>query len=151
GGFAGGRGTALVGGRYSYTAALFSLLARDFRVDYRDYQARITYDLTPRDRLRPVAFRAYDLIAEKKNGADSIVFGSEFYRFDARYDVALQSSGHLRWAATLGFDQAHIGEQRNAQDTLFGTRVELTQPIGSSTLRAGMDAQFDNYRADASH
>ena len=36
-GFAGGRGTALVGGRYSYTAALVSLLAPTIDLAYHDY------------------------------------------------------------------------------------------------------------------
>lgn len=36
GGFANGKGTALVAGRYSYTAALFSLIAKDITLNYRD-------------------------------------------------------------------------------------------------------------------
>src|SRR5678815_1393531 len=43
-GFANGRGTALVGGRYSYTAAIVSLIAPGVTLDYRDYQARVSYD-----------------------------------------------------------------------------------------------------------
>ena len=37
-GFAEGRGTILLGGRYSYTAALISLLASNVKADYRDFQ-----------------------------------------------------------------------------------------------------------------
>src|SRR5262249_22306106 len=66
GGFAGGRGTVLVGGRYAYTAALFSLLSPSTKLDYRDYQARITFDLTPRDRIGVFAFGSYDLLENVK-------------------------------------------------------------------------------------
>jgi len=58
-GFAGGRGTAMIGGRYSYTAGLLSLLSPTVGLDYRDYQARITYNLTPRDRIGLVAFGGF--------------------------------------------------------------------------------------------
>jgi TonB family protein len=149
GGFAGGRGTVLVGGRYSYTAALFSLLTPDTKLDYRDFQARITFAITPRDQIGVFAFGSYDLLAQVKNKITSIAFGSEFYRVDARYDRKLEGDGRLRWAATWGFDQTRVGEQRNARDVLFGTRVELYRPIDPAlTVRAGADAQFDSYTAD---
>ena len=101
-GFDGGRGTALVGGRYSYTAALFSLISPEIQLDYRDYQARITYDLTPRDRVSLFAFGAYDLLAntERKTNVKTTLFGAEFYRADVRYNHKLGSSGNLRLAVT---------------------------------------------------
>ena len=148
-GFANGRGTALLGGRYSYTAALLSLVAKNVSVDYRDYQARVSYDLTPRDRVSLFAFGAFDLLQQTENGLDSVVFGSEFYRVDARYDRKIGANGNLRWGATWGFDQSRVAAQRNARDTLWGTRLQYTQPIGErATVRAGADVQLDNYRAD---
>lgn len=147
--FAEGRGTALLAGRYSYTAAVFSLLSPDIRLDYRDYQARITYAVTPRDRLTLFAFGAYDLLAQEKNGIETVLFGSEFYRVDARYDVSLPDEGRLRWATTWGFDQTRVADQRNARDMLWGTRAELTQPVSDAvTLRSGIDLLFDDYQAD---
>ncbi|MEP7123561.1 MAG: TonB-dependent receptor plug domain-containing protein [Byssovorax sp.] len=149
-GFGDGRGTALVGGRYSYTGALFSLISPTLTLDYRDYQARFTWNLTSRDQVGLFAFGAYDLLAQEKNGIQTIVFGSEFYRFDLRLDHRFLGGGHLRWAATGGFDQTRIaGGQQNARDVPIGTRVELTQPLTPEvTLRAGIDAQFDSYSAD---
>jgi TonB family protein len=148
-GFAGGKGSALIGGRYSYTAALFSLISPTVHLDYRDYQARVSYALTPKDRITLFAFGSYDLLEQEKNGISTIVFGSEFYRLDARYDHQLPHGGSLRWAATWGFDQTRVGEQRNARDLLAGTRVELEQPVAPElTVRAGLDAQFDKYAAD---
>ena len=149
-GFGDGRGTALVGGRYSYAAALFSLISPTLTLDYRDYQARITWNLTSRDQIALLAFGAYDLLAQEKNKIENIVFGSEFYRFDLRLDHRFAGGGHLRWATTAGFDQTRIATgQQNARNVPIGTRVELTQPMSRDiTLRAGIDAQFDSYRAD---
>ena len=147
--FAEGRGAALVAGRYSYTAAVISLLSPEVRLDYRDYQARVTYAVTPRDRLTLFAFGAYDLLALKENDIETILFGSEFYRLDARYDVSLPGDGRFRWAMTGGFDQTRLADQRNARDLLWGTRVELTQPVSEGvTLRSGVDLLFDDYEAD---
>ncbi len=149
-GFGDGRGTALVGGRYSYTGALFSLISPTLSLDYRDYQARVTWNLTSRDQIGLFAFGAYDLLAQQKNGIETIVFGSEFYRFDLRLDHRFADGGHLRWATTGGFDQTRIaGGQQNARDIPIGTRVEYTTPLSEDvTLRAGIDAQFDTYSAD---
>ncbi len=148
-GFADGKGSALIGGRYSYTAALFSLISPTVHLDYRDYQARISYALTPKDRITLFAFGAYDLLQQERNGISSVVFGSEFYRVDARYDRRLPRGGTLRWGATWGFDQTRVGEQRNAQDLLVGTRVEVVQPLDAElTVRGGLDVQIDRYSAD---
>ncbi len=150
GGFADGRGTALVGARYSYTAALLSLLSPTVRLDYRDYQARVTYDLGAHDRIGVFAFGSYDLLSQVKNGIEQIAFGSEFYRVDARWDHALPSAGKLRVATTWGFDQTRVGEQRNARDVLLGARATIVQPVTSTLLaRGGLDGQADTYRADA--
>ncbi|AKT41080.1 TonB-dependent receptor plug domain-containing protein [Chondromyces crocatus] len=149
GSFADGRGTALASARYSYTAAVISLISPELRLDYRDYQARVTYDITPRDRLTLFAFGSYDLLAQELNGIETVIFGSEFYRVDGRYDVRLPNEGRLRWAATWGFDQTRIADQRNARDLLGGTRVELNQPINENlTVRSGFDVLFDGYKAD---
>ncbi len=149
-GFGDGRGTALVGGRYSYTGALFSLISPSLTLDYRDYQARITWNLTPRDQIGLFAFGAYDLLAQEQNKIENIVFGSEFYRFDLRLDHRFADGGTLRLATTVGFDQTRIATgQQNARNLPIGTRLEITHPLRSGVLaRAGIDAQFDSYTAD---
>jgi TonB family protein len=128
-GFAGGRGTAMLGGRYSYTAALLPLFTPNATLDYRDYQARVTYDLSPRDRIGLVAFGAYDLLKDKRGDIEKIAFGAEFYRVDLRYDRSLESGGTLKMGTTFGYEQSRLGTQRNAQDRLFATRLLLTQPL----------------------
>lgn len=148
-GFAGGRGTVMLGGRYSYTAALLSLFTPTASLDYRDYQARVTYDLSPRDRIGLAAFGAYDLLKDTTGGIERIAFGAEFYRFDLRYERSLSSGGILKMGTTFGYDQSRLGVQRNAQDRLFATRLSLVQPLHPKlTLRAGLDVQFDHYTAD---
>lgn len=146
-GFSGGRGTVLLGGRYSYTAALISLAASGVKLDYRDYQARVTYDVTAHDRLSLVGFGAYDLLAQESNGISTIGFGSEFYRGELRWDHSLPKGGSVRTAVTLGYDQTAIGGQRNAQDRMLGVRSEVVKPLGSHVrLRTGFDTLRDGYR-----
>jgi len=146
GGFDEGRGTALAGGRFSYTALLFSLISPEITLDYRDYQARVTYDITPRDRVSLFAFGAYDFLSETTNEIETVLFGSEFYRFDARYDAFFPGGGKMRAAFTWGYDQTRVADGRNTRDILFGSRVELTRPIDDAlTIRGGLDVQHDVY------
>jgi len=146
-GFAGGRGTVLLGGRYSYTAAILSLAVKGITLDYRDYQARVTYDVTPRDQVGLIAFGAYDLLAQTQNNITTIGFGTEFYRGELRWDHQLEHDGTVRTAITLGYDQTAIGGQRNAQDRMFGVRSEVTKPLSRDvTFRAGVDSMLDGYR-----
>lgn len=149
GGFADGRGTALVGGRYSYTAGLFSLISPEITLDYRDYQARATYDITDRDRVSVFAFGSYDFLSQTENDIETVLFGSEFYRVDGRYDVRFPDGGTLRAAVTWGFDQTRVADGRNTQNMLVGSRVRIERPVTKAVeLRAGFDMQIDNYTAD---
>jgi TonB family protein len=145
-GFAGGRGTVLVGGRYSYTAAILSLVAKDVALDYRDYQVRATYDVTPSDRIGIFGFGSYDLLGQRQAGGLDVLFGSEFHRADLRYDHSFGHGSTLRLATTIGFDQTRIAAQRNATDRLTGARLELYHPLSNRvTLRAGADVMVDAF------
>ncbi len=147
-GFAKGRGTVLLGARYSYTAAILSWIAKGTVLDYRDYQARVTYDVGPRDRLTAFAFGAYDLLAREQLGKLDVLFGSEFYRLDLRWDHTFSKTSSLRYAVTLGYDQTKLGEQRNARDAIVGTRLELRHQLSShALLRSGLDVMTDRYTA----
>lgn len=151
-GFDDGRGSAMVGGRYSYTAALLSLVNPEVRLDYRDYQARVSYDLTPDDRVSIFSFGAYDLLATVKNDIEEILYGTEFYRADLRYDARLDG-GHLRTAVTFGYDRTSAsflsGERRYVVDRSLATRMELLKRWGDSvTVRAGTDLTLDAYSVE---
>lgn len=149
GGFADGKGTVLLGGRYSYTATVLSLIAKDTTLDYRDYQARVTYDLGPRDRLTAFGFGSYDLLGQTSGGVETIVFGSEFYRLDLRYDHSFGADSTVRSGVTFGYDQTRFGDQRNSQDQMVSGRIELRHRISKGTLfRAGADVTRDAYSLD---
>ncbi|MEM6791789.1 MAG: TonB family protein [Myxococcota bacterium] len=156
GGFADGRGTVALGGRYSYTAALLSALAPEVTLDYRDFQARVSFDVTPRDRLTVFAFGSFDFLATEQEPEDpedepveNVLFGQEFYRVDVRYDRTLDDDGFLRVAVTGGFDQTRLFGTRNSQNLLLGSRMRLRRPITNTmTVRAGFDVQLDRYTAD---
>jgi TonB family protein len=169
--FANGKGSALAGGRYSYTSALFSLLDASTSLDYRDYQARITYAVTDRDLLSALAFGAYDRATQRMtperdaieaavgNGPrptdipreiEIVLFASEFHRLDLRWDHALGGGGSMRLAGTLGYDRTRIEARRAAEDLMTATRLEIVQPVTTNmTVRAGADLVIDQYQADS--
>ena len=167
--FANGKGAALVAARYSYTAALFSVLSSDTTLDYRDYQARVSYALSDRDTISVLGFGSYDFAAQKQTidpstqpifvdpGASReprevsrVLFASEFHRGDVRWDRALSGGGHMRAAVTVGFDRTRVEARRAATDVMTGARFELTQPLAKTALlRAGADVVVDQYTADS--
>ena len=115
--FADGKGTALVGGRYSYTAALLSAIQSSIDLRYWDYQGRVTYELTPRDRVSVLALGAYDYLGEKQKDADTrILFDTTFHRLDLRYEHRFGPDTSVRQAVTLGFDQTRLDEGRFASE-----------------------------------
>ena len=150
GGFAGGKGTALVAGRYSYTAAILSLIAKDTQLDYRDYEARATYDLGENDRVSLLTFGSYDLVGQTQAGIDNVLFASEFYRLDLRYDHRFGPNTTARVAVTGGFEQTRIPNQpRNSKDTMGSARFELEHVANAHVrLRAGGDVTRDGYSSD---
>lgn len=149
-GFADGKGSALVAGRYSYTAAILSLIAKNTTLDYRDFEARASYEVTPDDRVSILSFGAYDLVAQRLLGIDTVLFASEFYRLDTRWDHRFSSKTRARVAVTGGYDQSKIPDQpRNSRNYLGATRAQLTHVASENvTLSFGADAQVERYTAD---
>jgi hypothetical protein len=144
--FDGGRGAALVGGRYSYTGALLSLAAPDTTLAYWDYQARIGYDLTPSDRVSVFAFGSHDLFAFKDeySGETTTAFNSTFHRVDLRYDHAYGAGSRVRGAATLGYELTEI-EDGQVFDRSLGARLEVDHRLADGTpVRAGIHATLDD-------
>ena len=149
--FASGRGEVLVGGRYSYTGLILSLFSPNAVLDYWDYQARVGYDLTKRDRISVFGFGAYDFLGNKEaDGTTTTVFGAQFHRADVRYDHRLNADGMIRTAIMGGLDltefSAGNGIKPHLRDRLVGTRTELLYRLSpNALLRAGADAQLDTY------
>jgi len=154
-GFSDGRGTLLLGGRYSYTAALLSVLQPDITLDYRDAEARVTYDLGRHDRLTVFGFGAFDYlrVAEGGGGEGSTDFiGTEFYRLDVRWDHELPRGGQVQQAVTFGYDRSSARTAGDFRDWVFATRSRATRRLGDRvTWRFGADASLDRYsRREAS-
>jgi TonB family protein len=150
--FADGRGAALVGGRYSYTALILSLIAPEVELAYWDYQARLSYELTPRDTVSVFSFGAYDFLGEEdRNGKVETILGTEFHRVDLRYEREVSPRTHWRNAIAFGFDRSR-GDQDSGPvviDYLIQPRSELTHRLDSGDeLHVGLDAALDVYDVD---
>jgi TonB family protein len=150
--FAGGRGSALVAGRYGYPGPIVALATDDTRIGYWDYQARTTWKLGSRDSVGVFAFGSHDYLASRSPSGDPEArkqlreqFVSDFHRVDLRYDHDM-SDGHLRLALTGGYDR------QGAQPTYLtsksvGARVEVEQKFTETLrFRGGASAQLDHYR-----
>lgn len=145
--FADGRGHVLVGGRYSYTAYLISLLGEDVRLEYWDYQLRAGYRLGAADELSVFAFGSFDYFGEDTNDPDDALFSTEFHRIDARHDHEFSSTSRLRSAFTWGFDRTRVSESTGyALDRRFQLRSAFESRLGEGVqLSAGVDVATDAY------
>lgn len=147
--FANGRGSAGVGGRYSYTAGLLSLFAPEITVDYRDYNARVSFELADRWRLSALFLGAFDFASTVEDGVEEVVFASEFHRADVRLDHRGKDGSTSRIAATVGIDRSRLEDARFAQNVTTGVRGRHRVPLSSKLdVEAGADLLFDNYRGD---
>ncbi|WP_437548340.1 TonB-dependent receptor [Sorangium sp. So ce367] len=147
--FAGNRGVALVGGRYSYTALLLSLAAPEVALDYWDYQARLSYEVVPEGRVSLFAFGAHDFLASDEDGEETTLFDTTFHRLDLRYDHAYGQGSALRGALTLGHDETGIGDGQKALTRSLGARLSLAHRLrDETTIRAGIDAVVDDNELD---
>jgi hypothetical protein len=146
--FAGGRGTALVGGRYSYTALLFSLLSPDVVLDYWDYQARLAYRVSPTATVSVFAFGARDFLGQREQDTTRTFFDTQFHRVDLRYDEELRGGGATRLAATLGLDRTGGEGGGSLGSRSARVRSQTTWPLGSAAATFGADLLVEGYRND---
>ena len=162
-----GRLTALVAGRYSYTAALVQIVAKDTRVGYWDYQTRVAYDVTPSDRVSVFWFGSFDEIDSRSRestydqtgrfvgetvGDFYPVFKTEFHRLDLRYDHDTPR-GQLRLAATLGVEDSLAGSGQTQRTSVIANSVALRtegqERLSAATqLRYGADVLLYHYSID---
>jgi hypothetical protein len=146
-----GKGSLMAAGRYSYTAALVSLLVPEVEIGYWDYQARATYQPTERDTLTLFSFGAYDFLSAEDEGVRQTVYDVTFHRLDAAWRRSLDSDSALLIGTTLGWDQTGSG----ADDTLalesrrIGARALYTSQLGRrALLRAGGDVELSRFGID---
>ncbi|MBX3206027.1 MAG: TonB-dependent receptor [Labilithrix sp.] len=147
--FAGGRGAAGIGGRYSYTAAILSLVSPNTSIDYRDYNARVSYELSDRWRATAFTFGSFDMASQVEDGVENVLFASEFHRLDLRFDRRGADGATSRVGMTLGLDRTRLDGKRFSQDMLVGVRARERTPIGDETdIELGIDATVDRYSGD---
>ncbi len=141
--------TALVAGRYSYTALLLTLVAavtgNKARLDYWDYQTRVAWRATRDDTLSVFAFGSYDYLGAEDGGEFKDLFSTQFHRLDLRWDRRLRD-GRVRLALTLGWDSTGTQDVIGVRDRLAGARFEYEKRLAANLrLRAGADAWLDHY------
>jgi TonB family protein len=150
-----GRGSALAAARIGYTNLVIKLVAPKYRVDYWDYQARVSHRAWGNDTVSVFAFGSHDELTY----LGQRTFRVDYHRVDVRYDHPLDH-GALRVAATVGVDDSftalQVASGAGASASLRGPsgrlRAELDERVAPSTLvRAGADfaaARFDTDQYD---
>jgi len=160
--FAGGRGSVMVGGRFSYTGLVLSLITPDVSVGYWDYQARARYELTPRDSVEIFGFGSGDYVTQIEEDVRSAPSGGfetvkrkqtvvdvNFHRLDLRWDRRL-AQGNWRNALFFGRDRTGFDDgQVDVFNHMVGARSEYWRQLDDQRrLRAGADLLFESLKQD---
>ncbi len=163
--FANGRGSAMVGGRFSYTAAVLSLLVPDVSLSYWDYQGRARYQLDSKNSIEVLSFGAGDFLSDVETDyvgsagsgplgqpatlterkRKNTVVDIDFHRLDLRWDHKIQA-GNWRNALFFGLDRTG-GDNGNVtvKNHMIGARSEYRQALAPElTLRAGGDVLLES-------
>jgi hypothetical protein len=143
-GWNGGRGTVMVGARYSYTAALFSAIQSDTSLQYGDYQLRIEHRLGP-GRATLFVFGSLDELGSTREQMD---LGLQFHRVDLRWTGAV-GGGRLRVAQAFGADASRstlFGAPIRARALSTAPRAEYKRELGQKvSLSVGADAEAQRF------
>lgn len=158
--FADGRGSVMVGGRYSYTALVLSLIVPEVTVSYWDYQTRARYQLDANDSIELLAFGSGDFVSEtetvtltprdeaegfRRVERENTLVNVGFHRLDLRWDHGLQR-GNWRNALLLGRDRtAGDNDSVSVTNWMLGVRSEVEKVLEPGlTFRAGADALVES-------
>ncbi len=148
--FANGQGTAMIGGRYSYTALLLPIFAPDTHLNYWDYQSRVSWKLDAKDEVSAFWLGSHDYLAQDKLDADNVkrtdeILATDFHRLDLRWDRKTNDHSHLRVAMTLGLDSSG-DDTGSTSNKMVGLRTEYENRITPDLkLRMGSDVEWDHY------
>jgi TonB family protein len=144
------RGEVTLAGRYSYTAALVSLIAQDVHLEYWDYQARASHALAGGE-LRVFAFGSFDSF--RQSGSNPTALGTEFHRLDLRYGKRI-AAWTATAAATVGLDRTHSDDESTTgedarialRNRIASVRVDAKRPLSDGhALRTGADVELNRY------
>ncbi len=139
----------MLGGRYSYTAAIISLVAPEIDLSYWDYQGRVQYRLSGSETLTAFGFGSLDNATETRPNGDKVsIFDLIFHRLNLRYKRSLEDGGFWE-LSTLGGVDITAGDEDDGlsmQDRLLGVGLRMERPLAKNLLfRAGVDVQADTY------
>lgn len=153
--FADNRGSIMLGGRFSYTGFVLSLVVPEVTLNYWDYQARIRYQLSNKDRIELLSFGSRDFLSERQREYDdsgsyereNTVVDVGFHRLDLRWDHRVEG-GNVRTAVLTGFDRTGGDNDRvSVTNYLLGARTELQKVLKKGVeLRAGADILVESLR-----
>lgn len=143
--FDGGRGAALISGRYSFTGLLYSALsAEDF--GYWDYQLRVSKRVSPQGTLGIFVFGAGDHY-DGEALAGAVGGDTGFHRLDLRYSHAGRVVS-LTSGVTLGRDRS-ADETASLRDHSLRLRTDAVIRLsGVVDARLGADARLDDIALD---
>jgi len=158
----------LAGGRYSYTALIASLLS-GAKLEYWDYQSRISYQVNAKNRITLTAFGAYDKFesnadnslvnpsppaggtsaSQDKSGSNLYGGGLQFHRIDVREDY-FGTRTRARVGITAGYDRTSTttGFLRNS---LLASRSLIEYKLTPElSVAAGHDSSIADYSLEVS-
>ena len=144
-----GRGSVAVAARYSYTGALFSLLAADTILRYGDYQLRVDHPLAG-GQATVFAFGSLDdlgwlNLTERKEYASL-----QFHRLDARWRRAV-AGGRLLAGLTLGVDWSNstlFDRPIKMRALSAAPRLVYARDFGPLDVEIGADATGQDFAAE---
>lgn len=143
--FAGERGSAFVGGRYSYTGALVSALTPN-QLQFWNYQVLADYDLTRSDVVGVFLLGGFDFFEGQEEEAG--FFGREFHRADFRWDHSFSEDTSARVAVTLGADRTRWQDATLLNQSVAG-RVRLRHRVSDALLlRLGLGGGTEHFELD---
>jgi TonB family protein len=158
----GERGSIMLGGRFSYTGLVLSLIQPEVSVGYWDYQLRARYDLSAKDSVEVFAFGSGDYVTNTDQHFTSDANGNSvevarkttivdvnFHRVDLRWDHRLDQ-GNWRNALMIGRDRTGLDNGNvDVFDYLAGLRSEYQQQLEPQLrLRAGADVLFESLQQE---
>ena len=157
------RGALTVAGRYSYTAAMLSLLQANVRIAFWDYQARFDHSLGDRLNFTAFAYGSFDDLGEKEQQDPDTgetfqpdpILKFQFHRIDTRLRQDLPNGGQAQYAVVLGLDESGFGfggpsaPGAITNEWRVAPRIDFNMPVSDrSALHFGFDQEVQFFRLD---
>jgi TonB family protein len=149
----------VVAGRYGTLGLIIEALASDVIFRYWDYQAKIGYNLTGKDRIELLVFGAGNEVGEEREGRED-VFHMGFHRLKLQWKRTLSSGWFVLWAelGQDGFEPPNESEEPDPDPdnererppvagysyAALRARASIT-PRSDLELHAGAEVDFQDF------